>query len=65
MEAKYFIQLFGETGHSKRFENCEAKNGDICNGEYKVEADKIYYTYIDKNGMLYDSEEIPALYLTI
>lgn len=65
MKIKDFIKVFGESGHSARFEGCIAKNGDISNGQYKVEASVIYYTYIDKNGMIYDSAEVPVLHLTI
>ena len=56
-----FISIFGTEGYSERFKNCKDKNGNICNGEYKVYDDTIFYTYIDKKGNLYDSSEIPNL----
>ena len=65
MKTQQFIQHFGTEGHSARFEGCMAKNGDISNGQYKVEAGVIYYTYTDKKGMTYDSKEVPVLNLTI
>ena len=65
MKLNDFIKVFGECGYSARFEGWMAKNGDISNGQYKVEAGVIYYTYIDKNGMIYDSAEVPVLHLTI
>lgn len=65
MNTQEFIKHFGTEGYSARFEGCMAKNGDISNGQYKVEANEILYTYIDKNGMLYDSKEVPVLHLII
>ena len=55
-----FIKVFGSEGQSDRFKGCTAKNGDICNGEYKVYNNIIYYTYEDENGKLYDSYEVPS-----
>lgn len=60
-----FKSIFRESGHSARFEGCTAKNGDICNGEYKVEGNKLYFTYTDKNGMQYDSEEMPTRFIIL
>ncbi|HOZ81936.1 MAG TPA: hypothetical protein PKU82_03330 [Bacteroidia bacterium] len=48
MKIKDFIKVFGESGHSARFEGCTAKNGDKATGEYKVEANEVLYTYTDK-----------------
>jgi len=54
-----FIKVFGTEGESERFKGCKAKNGDSCNGEYKIYNNIIYFTYEDKTGNLYDSNEMP------
>lgn len=56
---KQFIKTFGTEGQSDRFRGCIAKNGDNCNGEYKVYDDIIYFTYEGENSKLYDSMEMP------
>lgn len=55
-----FIKMFGIEGCNERFKGCTSKNGDVCNGEYKVEDDQLFFTYTDSKNRIYDSLEMPS-----
>ena len=60
MKLNNFIKIFGLEGCSDRFKGCTAKNGDVCNGEYKVEDNQLFFTYTDSKNRIYDSPEMPS-----
>ena len=55
-----FIKHFGKEGCDVRLKGCINRLEDVCTGEYFLDSDMIWYTYIDKqDGQKYDSTLIP------
>lgn len=57
---KNFVSIYGKGGYSKNFDGCKNRLDDVCNGEYYLDDDMIWYTYTDKkDGKYYDSTLVP------
>lgn len=63
---KNFVKIFGKEGYSDSFKGCINRFEDVATGNYFMDSDMIWYTYIDKrDGLPYDSTLIPQRVLEL